>query len=202
MAAATCPVPAVSRDGVVWAVGALALASLLGRVAAFRRWAESDPGVRAVVIPAGPDPPPPVPAVPPGPGAAVLFLAGYHGHVIGTVSRKTVCCACFLVAGAGQLEAFRHSRCGGPQPAAALPLFLSDGLRRGGIAVADSAARERIRVLREAVGCSGGPLQVGAGSRGRAAAPPVPGSLRERLLGAAMLAASRAAAGAIAAAPG
>ncbi len=43
MAAATCPVPAVSRDGEVWADGARALASLFGRIAVFRRCAEPDP---------------------------------------------------------------------------------------------------------------------------------------------------------------
>ena len=41
-----CTVPCVSRAGVAWAEGSQAVASLLGRVAAFRRWAEPDPGMR------------------------------------------------------------------------------------------------------------------------------------------------------------
>ena len=41
-----CTVPCVSRAGVVWAEGAQAVASLLVRVAGFRRWAEPDTCVK------------------------------------------------------------------------------------------------------------------------------------------------------------
>ncbi len=110
MEEAACPVPCVLKDGAVWAEGSLALANLLGLIPAFRRWAEPDPGIREVCVLDFPESQPVVPAVPAAPaaggsgsGGGGPFLAGYRGHLIAVVSHKTVCWACFQVAGGGQL---------------------------------------------------------------------------------------------------
>ena len=150
-----CPARSVTRDGVEWAQGSLALADLMGRLPAFRRWAEPDPGVREA-----PEAPPPLlqqvaEAAPVSPAAAGTFLAGYRSHLCVLVSRKTVCCACFQVAGNGRLQSFRNSQCGGNQPTSRLPPFLRDGLRRGGVVADNAAALGRTQVLLAAVG--GGP---------------------------------------------
>ena len=175
-----CPVHQVTRNGVEWADGSRALADLLGRVAAFRRWAEPDPGVRETPEATGqerqegegaPLSAPPV--------AAASFLARYRSHLCARVSRKLVCGACYQVAQGGQLERFRHSQCSGNKDVHLMPPFLRDGLRRGGALGEGAAAVARIQLLREAVqGKAGGvqdiaspaghrqrPLEAGANSQ-------------------------------------
>jgi hypothetical protein len=163
MEEASCPVPCVLKDGAVWAEGSLALANLLGRIPAFRRWAEPDPATREapvpVVVSASQHAVPCLPAAPAaggsGSGAGQSFLAGYRSHVCVVVSRKTVCCACFQVAGSGRLQSFRSSQCSGMQPVCGMPAFLRDGLRRHGVEAVGPAALARCRALLEAVGGGG-----------------------------------------------
>ena len=86
-------VPCVFRAGVAWADGSQALANLLGCVAAFRRWAEPDPGVRdaeAPVVLGAPQPPAVVgPSGRSGSAAGFFggFLVGYRSHLCVVVSR-------------------------------------------------------------------------------------------------------------------
>ena len=127
-----CTVPRVSRAGVNWAEGAQAVASLLGRVAAFRRWAEPDPGVKDadVLMPQAASQPLAVAGSSGsgGPAASFFgFLARYRSHLCVVVSRKTACCACFQVAQGGRLEVFRNSQCQGAAPVERIPPFLRDG---------------------------------------------------------------------------
>ena len=81
-----CTVPCISRAGVAWVEGVQAVASLPGRVAAFRRWAEPDPGVRDadVQMPQAASQPPAGagPSGSGGPAAGFFggFLAGYRSH--------------------------------------------------------------------------------------------------------------------------
>ena len=153
-----CTVPRVSRAGVVWAEGAQAVASLLGRVAAFRRWAEPDPGLRDadVQMPQAASQPLVVAgsAGSSGPAAGPFggFLVGYRSHLCVVVSRKTVCCACFQVAQGGYLEVFRNSQCQGAVPVERVPPFLRDGIRRLGVEAASNAGLERCKVLADKVG--------------------------------------------------
>jgi hypothetical protein len=153
-----CTVPRVSRAGVVWAEGAQAVASLLGRVAAFRRWAEPDPGLKTadVQMPQAASQPLAVagsagsggPAVGPFGG----LLAGYRSHLCVEVSRKTACCVCFQVAQGGYLEVFRNSHCQGAVPVERIPPFLRDGIRRLGVVAASNAGLERCKILADKVG--------------------------------------------------
>ena len=144
-----CMVPCVLRAGVAWAEGSQALANLLGRVAAFRRWAEPDPGVRdaEALVPLGASQPPAVvgPSGSGGPAAGFFggFLAGYRSHLCVVVSRKTVCCACFQVAPGGRLEVFRNSQCQGVAPVERVPPFFRDDLRRLGVVAASGAGLAR-----------------------------------------------------------
>ena len=200
MEEATCPVPCVLKDGAAWAEGSLALANLLGRIPAFRRWAEPDPATREAPVPgvvsasqhAGPSLPAAPAAGGSGSGAGQSFLAGYRSHLCVVVSRRTVCCACFKAASGGQLQSFRSSQCSGMQPVCGMPAFLRDGLRRRGVEVAGPAALARCKALLDAVGggqtllrsCPAG----SAGGRG----PQAAGSLQASSLGLALMAASRA----------
>ena len=156
----SCMVPRVRRAGVVWEEGGPPLADLLGRIHAFRRWAEPNPGLREAEAEVGMDTSQPV--QPTGGGGAASsssaanpgerFLAGYRNHLCAVVSRKTVCCACFQVAQGGRLEIFRNSCCQGLAPVAGAPPFLREGLRRNGVVAASSAGLDRCRVLAEAHG--------------------------------------------------
>ena len=117
-----CTVPCVSRAGVVWAEGAQAVASLGGRVAAFRRWAEPGPGLRDadVLMPQAASQPLAV-AGSSGSGgpAAGLFgglLAGYRSHLCVVVSRKTACCACGRPSGSVPKLAVPRRGAGGKDP--------------------------------------------------------------------------------------
>ena len=153
-----CTVPRVLRAGVVWAEGAQVVASLLGRVAAFRRWAEPDPGLRDADVQMPPAAPQPLvvadSAGSSGPAAGLFggLLAGYRSHLCVAVSRKTVCCACFQVAQGGRLEVFRNSQCQGAVPVGRIPPFLSDGIRRLGVVAASNAGLERCKILADHVG--------------------------------------------------
>ena len=134
------------------------MASLMGRVAAFKRWAEPDPGVKDadVLLPQA--------AVQPlavagssgsgGPAAGLCggFLTGYRSHLCVVVSRKTACCACFQVAQGGYLEVFRNSQCQGAAPVERIPPFLRDGIRRLGVVAASNAGLERCKILADHVG--------------------------------------------------
>ena len=196
-----CTVPRVSRAGTVWAEGAQAVAGLLGRVAAFRRWAEPDPGLRSADVQMPQAAPQPLAvagsAESSGPAAGPFggLLAGYRSHLCVVVSRKTVCCACYQVARGGYLEAFRNSHCQGALPVEGVPPFLRDGIRRLGVVAASSAGLERCKVLADGVGGNRALLRCSAkvpvGGRGLPAA----GSHQVSAVAAALLAASRTGAG-------
>ena len=138
--------------------GTQAVANLLGRVAAFRRWAEPDPGVAVANAPLSPAAPlPQVAASSSGSGGPTAssaggFLAGYRSHLCVALSRKTACCACFQVAKGGLLEAFRNSQCPGAEPVERIPPFLRDAIRRSGVVAASNAGLERCRLLADKVG--------------------------------------------------
>ena len=186
-----CTVPCVSRAGVVWSEGAQAVAGLLGRVAAFRRWAEPDPGVRAADVPM-----PQAASQPPadagssgsgGPAAGFFggFLAGYRSHLCVVVSRKTVCCACFQVAQGGYLEVFR-------KPVERIRHFLRDGIRRLGVVAASSAGLARCKILADKVGGNPALLRCHAKVPGGGRGLPDPGSHQVSAFAVALRAASRA----------
>ena len=156
MEVASCPVPCVRQGGVRWQEGELALARLMGRVMAFRRWAEPGPGVREPALPQD------VPAVdllavdPERPRVAGL-LEAYRGHVVGSLGRQVFCCACFEHPGAEGREAFRRSVCMGSRPVGSAPAFLVDGLRRGVATGCCGAARSRLAAIARLVGGRCGP---------------------------------------------
>ncbi len=105
---------------------------------------------------------------------------------------KTVCCACFQVAGGGRLHSFRSSLCGGVQPVDTMPAFLRDGLRRRGVEAVGSAAFARFQVLLAAVGGGQSLLRSSPAGKDLGAGPQAAGSLQASSLGFALLAASRA----------
>ena len=193
-----CTVPRVARAGVVWAEGAQAVASLLGRVAAFRRWAEPDPGVKDadVLMPQAASQPLAVAgsAGSGGPAAGVFggLLAGYRSHLCVVVSRKTACCACFQVAQGGRLEVFRNSQCQGAVPVQKIPPFLRDGIRRLGVVAASNAGLERCRILADKVGGNRAVLRCHAMVPGGGRGLPDPGSHQVNAIAVALLAARRA----------
>ena len=193
-----CTVPRVSRAGVVWAEGAQAVASLLGRVAAFRRWAEPDPGVKDADVPMPQAASQPLAvagsASSGGPAAGVFgaLLAGYRSHLCVLVSRKTACCACFQVAQGGRLEVFRNSQCVGAAPVERIPPFLRDGIRRLGVVAASSAGLERCKILADKVGGNRALLRCLAKIPGGGRGLPDPGSHQASAIGVALMAARRA----------
>ena len=192
-------VPRVRRAGVVWEEGGPPLADLLGRIHAFRRWAEPNPGLREAEAEVGMDTSQPV--QPAGGGGAASsssaanpgerFLAGYRNHLCAVVSRKTFCCACFQVAQGGRLEIFRNSCCQGSAPVASAPPFFREGLRRNGVAAASSAGLARCRVLAEAHGGHAASLRKGANGTGGGGSLSAPGS-HISAVAAALLAAGQA----------
>ena len=172
-------VPRVRRAGAVWEEGSPPLADLLGRIAAFRRWAEPDPGLSEAVAVVDLDTSQSV-QLTGGSGAASSssaahpvgrFLAGYRNHLCAVVSRKTVCCACFQVAQGGRLEIFRNSCCQGLAPVASAPPFLREGLRRNGVVAASSAGLDRCRALAEAHGGHAASLRRGVKGTGGGGGP-------------------------------
>ena len=190
-------VPCVLRAGVAWDEGSQCLAHLLGRMAAFRRWAEPDPGIREAVVPIGPGlPQPPALVAPAGGGLAAgvapVFLAGYRSHLCVVVSRKTACCACYQVAPGGRLEVFRNSQCPGLLHGGRVPPFLRDGLRRLGVVAASSVGLVRCRALASAVGGNPALLRCRAGVPVGGAGLQAAGSYQASAVGVALLAASRA----------
>ena len=193
-----CTVPRVSRGGVDWAEGAQAVASLLGRVAAFRRWAEPDPGMKDadVLMPQAASQPSAVAGSSgsggPAAGAIGGLLAGYRSHLCVVVSRKTACCACFQVAQGGRLEVFRNSQCQGAAPVERIPPFLRDGIRRLGVVAASSAGLERCRILADKVGGNRALLRCAAKGPGGGGGLPDPRSHQASAIGVALMAASRA----------
>ena len=193
-----CTVPCVSRAGVAWVEGVQAVASLLGRVAAFRRWAEPDPGVRDadVQMPQAASQPPAGagPSGRGGPAAGFFggFLAGYRSHMCLVVSRRTVCCACFQVAKGGFLEAFRNSQCPGVEPVERIPPFLRDAIRRLGVVAASSAGFARCKTLADKVGGNPALLRCHAKVFGGGRGLPDPGSHQVSAFAVALRAASRA----------
>ena len=172
--------------------------NLLGREAAFRRWAEPDPGVRdaEALVPLGASQPPAVvgPSGSGGPAAGFFggFLAGYRSHLCVVVSRKTVCCACFQVAPGGRLEVFRNSQCQGVAPVERVPPFFRDGLRRLGVVAASGAGLARCQTLATAVGGNAALLRCNAKVPGGGRGLPAPGSHQVSAFAVALLAASRA----------
>ena len=193
-----CTVPRVSRAGVGWAEGAQAVASLLGRVAAFRRWAEPDPGVKDadVLMPLAASQPLAVAgsAGSGGPAAGVFgaLLAGYRSHLCVVVSRKTACCACFQVAQGGRLEVFRNSQCQGAAPVERIPPFLRDGIRRLGVVAASNAGLARCKILADKVGGIPALLRCHAKTFGGGRGLPDPGSHQVSAFAVALRAARRA----------
>ena len=170
----------------------------MGRVAAFRRWAEPDPGVRAADVPM-----PQAASQPPagaessgsgGPAAGFFggFLAGYRSHLCVVVSRKTVCCACFQVAQGGYLEVFRNSQCQGAAPVERIPPFLRDGIRRLGVVAASNAGLARCKILADKVGGNPALLRCHAKVPGGGRGLPDPGSHQVSAFAVALRAASRA----------
>ena len=195
-----CTVPRVSRAGVVWAEGAQAVASLMGRVAAFRRWAEPDPDVKAaaVLMPQA-APQPLVVAGSSGSGGPATggfggLLAGYRSHLCVVVSRKTACCACVQVAQGGYLEVFRNSQCQGAARVERIPPFLRDGIRRLGVVAASSAGLERCRILADKVGGNRALLRCSAKVPGGDRGLPDAGSHQASAIAVALMAACRTAA--------
>ena len=193
-----CTVPRVLRAGVVWAEGAQVVASLLGRVAAFRRWAEHDPGLKTadVQMPQAASQPLAVagsagsggPAVGPFGG----LLAGYRSHLCVEVSRKTACCVCFQVAQGGYLEMFRNSHCQGAVPVERIPPFLRDGIRRLGVVAASNAGLERCKILADKVGGNRALLRCLAKVPGGGGGLSDPGSHQTSAIAVALMAARRA----------
>ena len=193
-----CTVSRVSRAGVVWAEGAQAVASLMGRVAAFRRWAEPDPGVKDadVLMPQAASQPLAVAGSSGsgGPAAGVFggLLAGYRSHLCVVVSRKTACCACFQVAQGGRLEVFRNSQCVGAAPVERIPPFLRDGIRRLVVVAASNPGFARCKILADKVGGNRALLRCHAKVPGGGRGLPDPGSHQVSAFAVALMAASRA----------
>ncbi len=191
MELAGCVVPRVRKDGVFWSEGERALGDLLGRIAAFRRWAEPDPVVKEAA-------PELAHGEVPGsqglearePLGAAPFLAGYRGHKVCVVSRRTLCAACHQVAQPGDLEAFRNRPCEGNQPGAAAPGFLVHALRRNGAVPVDAGTRERLATLAALVG-AGRARSAVLPLRAREARRPEPATTRSSAVGVALLAAGR-----------
>lgn len=151
MESTSCPVPEARRGAEGWPEGTAAIANALGRVAAFRKWAE--PGIEpreatgpVVVVPGGS-----VEALPCTPSGGRLF-AGYRSHLLGRVSRRMICLSCFEAPHPGQQAAFRNGRCAGTQPSCRMPRYLLDGLRRGGVLWQGPEAEARGSALALAVG--------------------------------------------------
>lgn len=201
LAEAACSVPEVHRGPNAWLEGEECLGLLLGRVAAFRRWAEPDPTtkehpqaepVRDMPVAGGPLGPGPQPAAVSGEGGGARpRLVGYREHCIGLVSRKLLCCACFQVAEGGGWDAFRYSACPGVQPAERAPPFLFNAVRRGALRPEGLGGQARVEALGRALapeGCR--PLRLGAGPSG--GRPPSSECFERSVIGAAFLAASRA----------
>ena len=170
----------------------------MGRVAAFRRWAEPDPGVRAADVPM-----PQAASQPPadagssgsgGPAAGFFggFLMGYRSHLCVVVSRKAVCSACFQVAQGGYLEVFRNSQCQGAAPVERIPPFLRDGLRRLGVVAASNAGLARCKILADKVGGNPALLRCHAKVPGGGRGLPDPGSHHVNAYAVALMAAGRA----------
>jgi hypothetical protein len=196
-----CTVPRVSRAGTDWAEGAQAIAGLLGRVAAFRRWAEPDPGLRSADVQMPQAAPQPLAAAgsagSSGPAAGPFggLLAGYRSHLCVAVSRKTVCCACYQVARGGYLETFRNSHCPGALPVEGVPPFLRDGIRRLGVVAASSAGLERCKVLADGVGGNRALLRCSAKVPVGGGGLPAAGSHQVSAIAAALMAVGRVGAG-------
>ena len=177
-------VPRVVRAGVTWAEGTRAVANLLGRVAAFRRWAEPDPGVAVANVPVLQAEPQSQAAASSsgggGPATSLAggFLPGYRSHLCVALSRKTACCACFQVAKGGLLEVFRNSQCPGAEPVEGIPPFLRDAIRRVGVVAASSAGLERCKVLADKVGGNRALLRCQAKVPGGGRGLPDPGEQR------------------------
>ena len=195
--AAACSVPGVSRAEQTWPEGEVSLSQLLGRVAAFRRWAEPEPPSREPRPEVGQQPVGP-PELPPSEGVAVRregpapFLAGYRGHCVGTVSRKVVCFACYQVAGAGRVESFRNSACSGVRPSGEAPPSVCDAIRRGAVVPISSGCFPRVADLARALGCRRVLLAAPVGAAQSWGRPSEEG-FRCSAVGAALLAAGRAA---------
>jgi hypothetical protein len=182
---AMCPVPAVFRGELEWVEGSETLSHLLGRVSAFRRWAEPDPELRDRAALGGLTPVPP--AEPPVvQGAVGTRLAGYREHCVCICSRKALCCACYLVAPSGQGETFRYAACSGVRPAEAAPFSLVNAVRRGDVRPVSAGSAERLALLGRSFG--GGRLRGGAASRAGAGRSPAPGGFRDSAIGQALLA--------------
>ena len=123
------------------------------------------------------------------PGVAP-FLAGYRGHKVCVVSRRTLCAACYQVAPSKCVEAFRNMPCGGNQPGAAAPGFLVHALRRNGAVPVDAGTRERLDTLAVLVG-GGRARSVELPLAARVARRPEPATTRSGTVGVALLAAGR-----------
>ncbi len=178
---ATCQVAGVRQVGAVWQEGEAELAKLLARVAAFRRWAEPAPKV-------GEHQPQQEPVLPLPADVAGLnghLLQAKRPHAVGSIGRRVLCLWCFAIPERGMVRAFKGAACPGLGVAGAVPGFLVDALRRRTVRVEDPQVQVRVRALAVLVGAVAPP----------AAVPGPAADVAGSLIGRALLAGSRAAAG-------